>query len=155
MDSFMMDKWNERVGQHDTVYVIGDLMFRAAKNPTEYLSNLKGRKHLIAGNHDKSWMNKVDMDAFFESVSLMQTISDGSHKITLCHYPMMTWNGVRRGAYHIYGHIHNNTGDFYWPLLFKMPQALNAGVEINNYTPVTLAEMIENNRAFKESLDTT
>jgi calcineurin-like phosphoesterase family protein len=75
----------------------------------------------------------------------MITIGDGSRKITLCHYPMMSWEGVRRGAYHVYGHIHNNTGDFYWPLLSKMPNALNAGVEINDYYPVTIEEMIVNN----------
>jgi calcineurin-like phosphoesterase family protein len=63
---------------------------------------------------------------------------------------MMSWDGVRRGAFHVYGHIHNNTGDFYWPLLCRMANALNAGVDINNYYPVTIEEMIANNERHKE-----
>ena len=27
-----------------------------------FLSELKGKKHLIVGNHDKYWMKKTDMD---------------------------------------------------------------------------------------------
>jgi hypothetical protein len=32
-----------------------------------------------------------------------------------------------------------------------MDNALNAGVEINNYEPVTFDELVENNRKYKES----
>jgi calcineurin-like phosphoesterase family protein len=149
MDQFMIARWNERVNANDTVYVVGDLMFRTGMHPSIYLDKLMGKKHLIIGNHDKYWMKKVNLDDYFESVSQMLIISDDSHKITLCHYPMMSWEGVRRGAYHVYGHIHNNTGDFSWPLLSKMPNALNAGVDINDYYPVTIENMIINNEKHK------
>lgn len=81
----------------------------------------------------------------------MAEINDGSHKITLCHYPMMSWNGCNKGAFHIHGHIHNNRNDSYWPLLLQMPHALNAGVDVNGFAPVTFNELVENNRIFKES----
>lgn len=47
------------------------------------------------------------------------------------------------------GHIHNKTNADYWPLILNDAQKLNAGVEANRYKPVTLSEMIENNRRFK------
>ena len=50
----------------------------------------------------------------------------------------------------IYGHIHNNTGADYWPLIAARDQMLNAGVDINGFAPATLDELIENNRRFKE-----
>ena len=50
----------------------------------------------------------------------------------------------------IYGHIHNNTDADYWPLIAVRDQMLNAGVDINGFAPVTLEEMINNNRHFKE-----
>lgn len=50
----------------------------------------------------------------------------------------------------VYGHIHNNTNADYWPLIAARSQMLNAGVDINGFAPVTLDEMIEYNRRFKE-----
>lgn len=79
----------------------------------------------------------------FESVQPMLEISDGTHYLTLCHYPMLTWNRVSHGSYMIYGHIHNNTGGSYWSLLHQMDQALNAGVDVNRFMPVTFEEMVK------------
>ena len=50
----------------------------------------------------------------------------------------------------IYGHIHNNVRDDYWPLIARRSRMLNAGVDVNNFEPVTLDEMIANNRTFIE-----
>ena len=47
----------------------------------------------------------------------------------------------------IHGHIHQSRGQEY-QLLKDLPRVLNAGVDINFYRPVTLDELIENNRAF-------
>ena len=80
----------------------------------------------------------------------MIEISDGSHKLILCHYPMMSWNGIAKGSYMIHGHIHNKTDAEYFKLIRAMPNLLNAGVDINNYRPVTLKELIANNKIFKE-----
>ena len=37
----------------------------------------------------------------------------------------------------------------YWPYLQSHERILNASVEVNNYEPVTFAELVENNRIFK------
>jgi calcineurin-like phosphoesterase family protein len=151
MDEVLLNNWNAKVQKNDTVYIVGDLFFYKSYPIEESLQAMNGKKHLIIGNHDKNWMKKVDLSKHFESVELMAEISDGSHAITLCHYPMMTWNRFSQGEYLIYGHIHNNRNDSYWPLLSTMDNALNAGVEINNYEPVTFDELVENNRKYKES----
>lgn len=52
----------------------------------------------------------------------------------------------------IYGHIHNNTDADYWPLIASRDLMLNAGVDVNGFAPVTLEEMIVNNRWFKENI---
>jgi calcineurin-like phosphoesterase family protein len=146
MDETLIANWNARVTNGDTIYVLGDLMFRVASDPGEYLTRLKGKKHLILGNHDTSWIKKVDLAKNFQSVERLSVISTGKCKVTLCHYPMMSFEG----SYLIYGHIHNNKNDTYWPLLRTMEYALNAGVEINGYQPVTFDELVHNNRAFRE-----
>lgn len=146
MDEALIKNWNNVVTNGDTVYIIGDLIFRAQENKVEeYLARLKGKKHLIIGNHDRTWINQIDINKYFKSVENMQIIVTNHGKITLCHYPMMSFEG----KYLIYGHIHGNKSDSYWSLLKAMDNALNAGVEINNYKPMSFDELIENNIRFR------
>ena len=149
MDASLLKTWNNCVGQHDTVYILGDLFFRNSVPVQDYLEKMSGRKHLIVGNHDKYWVKRVDLSRYFESVSHMLEFSDGSSRITLCHYPMMTWNGVAKGSYMIHGHIHNKTDAAYFEVIRSMPNLLNAGVDVNNNRPVTLKELLINNQKFK------
>ena len=51
MDEVLMENWNRKVHRNDTIYILGDLMFRSEKPPEDYLRQLKGKKHLIMGNH--------------------------------------------------------------------------------------------------------
>ncbi len=41
----------------------------------------------------------------------------------------------------------------FWPLIRNRDRVMNAGVDINGFEPVTLEELIENNKAFKETHD--
>jgi len=145
MNAAMIANWNEKVTNRDVVYIVGDLMFRLANEPETILRQLHGKKHLIIGNHDKSWIPKVDLSRWFDSAEHYRIIATGGGKITLCHYPMMSFGSRLM----VHGHIHNNKPESYWPLLRTMDNALNASVEINGYAPVTLDELIENNRKFK------
>jgi calcineurin-like phosphoesterase family protein len=150
MNESLILNWNSRVKTSDTIYIVGDLFFRNTVSAEEYLNRMNGKKHLILGNHDKDWIKKVDMPKHFISVDRLAEIGDGKHKITLCHYPMMTWNGMAKGSYLIYGHIHNNTNSDYWPLLKLMPNALNAGVDINKFHPVSFDELLYWNDKFRK-----
>ena len=49
----------------------------------------------------------------------------------------------------VFAHIHGNTDADYWPLIARSERMLNAGVDINNFEPVTFEEMEENNRKHK------
>ena len=149
MDECLISAWNSCVRQNDSVYIIGDLIFRSAASPDSYLSRLRGKKHLILGNHDTSWVKKADISRYFVSVERFLEISDGQHKITLCHYPLMSWNHMAKGSFMIHGHIHNNREAFYYPMIRQMPNLLNAGVEINDYRPVKFDELVRNNENFK------
>ena len=80
----------------------------------------------------------------------MLFITDKGKPVTLCHYPMMTWPGISKGGYMVYGHIHNNTDADYWQLIAANDHMLNAGVDINAFSPVTIEEMITNNTRFKQ-----
>lgn len=61
---------------------MGDLFFRCAE-PESILKRLRGKKRLIVGNHDGSWMEKIDLNRYFISVDHLLEISDGGHALTL------------------------------------------------------------------------
>lgn len=53
-------------------------------------------------------------------------------------------------GYMIHGHIHNDRSMDFWPLLAARSNVLNAGCDINGFTPVTFDELLENNARFKQ-----
>ena len=149
MDEVLVSNWNARVGNGDTVYFLGDLFFKAsAEHVREVLASLKGKKHLLIGNHDHNWMTPELLEEHFLSVSHFQDISVGGHHFLMCHYPILEWGGKPKSLM-LHGHIHGNRNADYWPLLQKRERVLNASVEINGYAPVTFEELLENNRRQK------
>ena len=144
MDEALVANWNSRVGGNDSVYFLGDLFFRASDDRVrDILGRLKGKKHLVIGNHDSSWMKGDLVDRHFVEVVNYLDVNVGMH-LVMCHYPILCWGGEGK-SWMIHGHIHNNRHMDYWPLLQVRERVLNAGVEINGYAPVTFEELLENN----------
>ena len=149
MDSVMIRLWNSGVTDEDHVYIIGDFCYRSGNTADWYLRQLKGHKHLIIGNHDGDTLKNEKAMIYFESVEKMMHVSDNGKQICLCHFPIAEWNGYHKGHWHIYGHIHGRLDDTYY-FMRNRERALNAAACINNYTPVSLNELIRNNQNFKE-----
>lgn len=147
MDEALIKNWNSRVNGNDTVYILGDMFFRSI-NAESILKSLKGKKRLIIGNHDSSWMTKFNASKYFISMDSFLEISDGKHALTLCHYPLVTWKHAKK-SYMIHGHIHNDKNADFWSLIAARDHLLNAGADINGYMPVSFDELLENNRRFK------
>ncbi|MDD3831639.1 MAG: metallophosphoesterase family protein [Clostridia bacterium] len=151
MDEALISNWNARITNADTVYIIGDLLWKTSR-AEEYLSRLKGKKILVTGNHDSSLLNNEIAAKYCKEIhSFLECHIDG-HQTTLCHYPMVEWKGSRKEGtsklgYLIYGHIHGNI-KYEYKHLFSLPNALNAGVDINGYVPVTFDELTENNAKY-------
>ena len=152
MDEALIANWNRKVKQKDTVYIVGDIIWDK-KRVGEYIERLNGTKILIPGNHDSDWAGREESKKYFSLVTKYHECSHNGHKITLCHYPMLEWRdsreSLKKTSYHIHGHIHNRISEDYF-CLFRIDNALNCGVDINGFEPVTLEELIENNRAFKQ-----
>ena len=129
MNEALVANWNAAVGARDNVYVVGDLFYRSETDPEDILRRLKGKKYLILGNHDKDWTGRVDLSKYFEDVRDIITVNCGRGNATLCHFPMLFFEG----KYHIYGHVH------------ARENAFNAGADVNNFRPVTFDELIRNN----------
>ena len=153
MDRVLIELWNARVSNEDHVYILGDFCYKSGRQEQWYLKQLRGHKHLIVGNHDDKLLGNAEAMKLLESVDKMLRIKDGNEDVILCHYPLASWDKERHGAWHIYGHIHAAKREVRQEAAEYMknkPRALNAGCMINNYMPVSLKELIENNDRFWE-----
>lgn len=155
MNETLIEKWNKKVHRNDHVYILGDFSYRSEIPVESYLERLKGKKHLIMGNHDGDWLRGSrydELSQYFESIDNLITIKRDKMKITMCHYPMLEWSGSRYASqgtsYLIHGHIHETKNEIYEYIKANQPTALNCGVDINNFEPVTFEELLENNRVW-------
>ena len=152
MNLGLIDNWNQRVTDKDDVYILGDFAFTGTNLSKEALNNLvdklKGKKHLIIGNHDKFISNKYFNERLWEEIVPYKEIKDWYYKkgedsklktsvdVILCHYPIESWNCQHYGSIHLHGHLHSK------PTLIKQANRYNVGVDLWNYYPVTLTEII-------------
>ena len=149
MDKALVQNWNSRITDRDDVYILGDIFHKSKENPESVLKKLKGRKHLVVGNHD-GWLKGIDAGKYFVEIDKMIELNEGGVEMTLCHYPLLSWPGMHRDGYCIFGHIHNHKDEAAWPFIRDNPFLLNAGVDVNWFSPVLFPELQENNRVFKQ-----
>ena len=154
MNKTIIDNWNNRVKDDDTVYVLGDIANNEDPKSIKIFRELKGHKHLILGNHDQPLIASIRESNIFESIEYMKAIMDNKEFVFLCHYPLMDWPGFNvrfnekfdtRSSL-IYGHIHNKTikeGTEYAQIkaYYSDKKAYNAGVDVIGFTPRTLEEL--------------
>lgn len=142
MDETIVKNWNDKVTKKDTVYFLGDFAYKCSKKHVEEVFwRLNGKLHLVKGNHDDDLAAKPDFLPWL-SISDISKISfmrdNVKQDIILCHYPMINWNGRSRGSWHLHGHTHGS--------IQRENRGINrydCSVEVNNYTPISLDEIIE------------
>lgn len=110
MNSTLVGNINSTVGPDDTLFFLGDWSFGGFGRVTEFSSLLHCQNiHFVLGNHDHHIeVNRELCQSRFLSVSnyLHLKVEDSGQEIILSHYPFATWNNLRRGAWHLYGHLH-------------------------------------------------
>lgn len=162
MHQYMKEKWNSKITNGDTVYILGDIAMRGTNEELIALvAQLKGRKVLIKGNHDDvSDMRYKNVFAeIYDYKEITDYVDQDAYKLVLSHYPILMWNGQHRGTIHLYGHTHNTyENEFYQECLRKLnmemlmrsekcydiARAYNVGcmMPYMNYEPRTLKEIL-------------
>ena len=150
MDTEIITNWNSKIKDTDTVYILGDVSWYNNQKTYEILKQLKGKKILIKGNHDKLVQDINCRKQFIEITDYKEIILN-NQLIVLSHYPIMFWKNQWRNVIHLYGHVHV-TQDYDMLCEFiKMAQRqgnpcrmYNVGcmMPYMNYSPKTLEEII-------------
>lgn len=157
MHSEIIRRWNERVTNKDTVYILGDFCWAPESKWGEFLVQLKGRKVLIKGNHDVKQCS-AQTKKYFLDIADYKEVKDKGRRVILSHYPIPMYRGAyNKGIYMLYGHVHTTReNDIMRELRYmlrtswsksgdNLGQFYNVGCMLPymDYTPRTLDEIIE------------
>ena len=143
MNLAQVQKWNETVEDGDDIYVLGDLMLGDSNN-IEFIKQLKGKIHILLGNHDTANREKMyrELTNVVEVAEVGIRLQYKKHHFILTHYPMLTGNlekeSLKQMTLNLYGHTHQLT-NFY----NDMPFMYHVGVDSHDGYPVLLDNIIE------------
>jgi calcineurin-like phosphoesterase family protein len=151
MNRGLLANINARVGPNDVLWCLGDWAFGrgadAYRNARWFRDRIECRTiNLVWGNHD----SRKIRDLFAEAREQVE-VRDRGVKLTLNHYPMLTWDGQHHSSVaepniHLYGHVHaryqsspesSPLKDAHaWP-------ALDVGFDGHDYQVWSLEEILE------------
>lgn len=143
MNKTLISNWNKVVGINDYVFHLGDFSVGGAAEWTSLLDSLNGRIFLVLGNHD---MNNVGQGFMrrFEDVAMQMLITIDKQRVYLNHFPFLCYGGAYRGTWQLFGHLHTSScmSGIDTPRLHMLfPRQYDVGVDNNNYTPISFAEV--------------
>ena len=154
MNEALIDNWNETVDDNDTVWVLGDVCLGDIKRSLELVSNLRGTKHLLVGNHDRPFRDKGSkpdwdqryLDAGFASLhhGSVQLDHDDLTAV-LSHFPFtgdsqttdrfVEHRPFDTGKVLLHGHVHGR-----WR---RKERLIDVGVDAWGGRPVSLPTIVE------------
>ncbi len=156
MDAELIRRWNIVVEPGDIVYHLGDFTLNGWDYADKIFRQLNGIINILSNpwHHDKRWLKVARTnppmsqggDFYVRKIAPMKVLeleplSEGGYplKITLCHYPMASWEASYHGSWHLHGHSHGTwnsregtEGSGY---------IMDVGVDSWAFAPVTLKEV--------------
>jgi calcineurin-like phosphoesterase family protein len=152
MDEKIIENWNARVTDNDTVFILGDVTWHDDETTAKLLRRLKGKKVLIEGNHDNK-LKELSRKEFAEIHHSYWEVKDPEtgRFVVMSHYPIHFYNRQRHGAVMLYGHVHNmldyevskEVVELVNARLGLNSQIINVGCMLWDYTPRTLKELMK------------
>jgi len=132
MNTTIINNWNNKINNNDTVYILGDLAFGNYNQVLDAINSLNGRKILLLGDHDKQI--KKDMSEFIKIDNYI-FYKNKDIRIALFHWCIRTWQKSHFNSFHLFGHSHGR--------LNPIGKSWDIGVDNNNFTPLSLDEIID------------
>ena len=139
MNSVIVDNINSKVGQNDTLIMLGDVSFGGFEFIKIFLDRLVCKNiHLVLGNHDHHIRNNRDnIKDMFLSVSDYLQVNIVGENFVMTHYPFASWNGLNKGVVHLHGHVHLPASK-----KWGKGKRLDVGMDGNKLHPYSLTEIV-------------
>lgn len=143
MNEGLIKNWNDCVDPRDTIYHLGDFGFGRIEDLKKIRYRLRGKIHLILGNHD--YKNNLDRVSWFSSISVLKEININKQHITLCHYSMRVWNRSHYNSQMLFGHSHGK--------LQGCGKSFDIGVDCCGYKPISFEEVQEKMKTLPDNFN--
>ena len=142
MNETLVALWNQKVNPEDTVYLLGDVMLNDNDTGLKLLKQLKGRIHIVLGNHDTDTRAALYETCWnVDEVALAAKLKYKGYHFFMTHYPCFTGNlekeSLKQCTCNLYGHTHQHT-NFYQDIPFMY----HVGVDSHMCAPVSADEVI-------------
>jgi calcineurin-like phosphoesterase family protein len=157
MGDALVERWKAAVDDGDTVWVLGDFALGRLQDTLPLAGRLRGRKILLAGNHDRGWAGhrkgvedwvRRYLDAGFDEIRQgTETTTIAGETVLLCHFPYrgdshdhdrhVEHRPPDTGQWLLHGHVHETWG--------QRGRMINVGVDATGFFPVAeerIAELI-------------
>jgi calcineurin-like phosphoesterase family protein len=150
MNSELIRRWNEKVPKDGIVFFLGDFAWGKSADAQYILEQLNGKIHLIIGNHEKTVLKKEYTRKMFESIQYYVKIRVGDkdapreyQEICLMHYPILSWDQMHHGSWHLFGHSHYYYKHHTSHGLDSNMACIDVGVDCDytNYAPLSYYEI--------------
>jgi len=138
-DLTIVNNWNSVVTDDDDIYILGDLTLEDYDNGLSKLKLLKGKKHIIIGNHDTNFRVELYKE-LTDDINYADLVKYGKYQFYISHYPTHTGNKDKHMStqlINLYGHTHQKT-NFY----NNDPFMYHVGLDSHNNFPVEIDEII-------------
>jgi calcineurin-like phosphoesterase family protein len=155
-DEGLIQNWNKKANANTIGFLLGDTIF--GHNADERLLSLFRRLdfkelYILPGNHQagyKQLLERVQDNILLPGASeykkvhfvpnYLEAVVNGQ-AIVMCHYPILSFNGMAKGAYHLYAHVHGNLGRSELGRLYQNT-GLTYEVSVENCpSPITFGEL--------------
>ncbi len=146
MDAQLIECINNYVRPNDELFFLGDFCWEASR-AGHYRQRLNVRNlHVLQGNHDSNSL-RAHVSTMEDMVYRRFTWDGESYRFHLCHYPLLSWQGLHSGAIHLYGHSHG-IYENRLNVMFSTRRAMDVGVDAVAYLtgewrPVSLPEVLK------------
>ena len=113
MDSALVNNINDSVDENDWLIHLGDWSFGGFEKIQEFRDRINCKNIvLIIGNHDHHIQkDKEKIRKIFTHVTHYEELkitrnNQPSYQFVICHYPIISWNGMHNGVKMLHGHQH-------------------------------------------------
>lgn len=116
MNKDFIESLIKETNKDDIIFDLGDLFWKISEqDANEVFKKMKFNKFFkVLGNHDQFgiWKRPTKIQRKVNIISDLldiQVIYGGvKYLLTLCHYPLISWNHKAQGSFMIHGHCHGN-----------------------------------------------
>lgn len=144
MNEAIVKNWNNVVNADDDVYLLGDVMLSDNVEGIKLLKSLKGKIHIVLGNHDTD--TRIDLYSHCWNVVEIEAairLKYNKYRFFLCHYPTICGNyddgkELRKHTISLCGHTHTKDRFCDW----NKGLIYHVDMDAHNCTPVDINEVI-------------